>query len=48
MKKITEYFKAEELLSINALAQQLKNELFPKSADVFEIVLACVHFILED
>ena len=45
MKKITEYFTAEELLSINALAQQLKNELFPKSADVFELVFADVLFI---
>ena len=45
MKQITEYFKAEELLSINALAQQLKNELFPKSADVFELVFADALFI---
>lgn len=45
MKKITEYFTAEELLSINALAQQLKNELFPKSVDVFELVFADVLFI---
>ena len=45
MKKITEYFTAEELLVINALAQQIKNELFPKSADVFELVFADVLFI---
>ena len=45
MKKITEYFTAEELLSINALAQQLKNELFPKSANVFELVFADALFI---
>lgn len=45
MKKITEYFTAEELLSINALAQQLKNELFPKSVDVFELVFADALFI---
>ena len=45
MKKITGYFTAEELLNINTLAQQLKNELFPKSADVFELVFADVLFI---
>ena len=45
MKKITEYFTAEEMLNINVLAQQLKNELFPKSADVFELVFADVLFI---
>ena len=45
MKKITEYFTAEEMLNINVLAQQIKNELFPKSADVFELVFADVLFI---
>lgn len=45
MKKITGYFTAEELLNINTLAQQLKNELFPKSADVFELVFADALFI---
>ena len=45
MKKITEYFTAEEMLNINVLAQQIKNELFPKSADAFELVFADVLFI---
>ena len=45
MKKITEYFTAEEMLNINVLAQQIKNELFPKSEDVFELVFADVLFI---
>ena len=45
MKKITEYFTAEEMLNINVLAQQIKNELFPKSADVFELVFADALFI---
>lgn len=45
MKKITEYFTAEEMLNINVLAQQIKNELFPESADVFELVFADVLFI---
>ena len=31
MKKITEYFKAEELLSINALAQYLKDKYFKEN-----------------
>ena len=45
MKKITEYFTAEEMLNINVLAQQIKNELFPKSADVFFLFFADVLFI---
>ena len=44
MKKITEYFTAEEMLNINVLAQQLKNKYFEKE-DVFELVFADVLFI---
>ena len=44
MKKITEYFTAEEMLNINVLAQQLKNKYFEKE-DVFELVFADVFFI---
>ena len=44
MKKITEYFTAEELLVINALAEHLKNKYFEKE-DVFELVFADVIFI---
>ena len=44
MKKITEYFTAEELLVINALAEHLKNKYFEKE-DVFELVFADVLFI---
>ena len=44
MKKITEYFTAEELLVINALAEHLKNKYFEKE-NVFELVFADVLFI---
>ena len=44
MKKITEYFTAEEMLNINVLAQQLKNKYFEKE-DVFELVFADALFI---
>ena len=44
MKKITEYFTAEELLSINALAEHLKNKYFEKE-NVFELIFADVLFI---
>ena len=44
MKKITEYFKAEEMFIIDVLAQQLKNKYFEKE-DVFELVFADVLFI---
>ena len=44
MKKITEYFTAEELLSINALAQCLKDKYF-KNENIFELVFADVLFI---
>ena len=45
MKKITEYFTAEELLSINALAQCLKDKYFKENENVFELVFADVLFI---
>ena len=45
MKKITEYFKAEELLSINALAQCLKDKYFKENENAFELVFADVLFI---
>ena len=44
MKKITEYFTAEELLVINALAEHLKNKYFEKE-NVFELIFADVLFI---
>ena len=44
MKKITEYFTAEEMLNINVLAEHLKNKYFEKE-DVFELVFADVLFI---
>ena len=44
MKKITEYFTAEDLLGINALAQCLKNKYFEKE-NVFELIFADVLFI---
>ena len=44
MKKITEYFTAEEMFYIDILAQQLKNKYFEKE-DVFELVFADVLFI---
>lgn len=45
MKKITEYFTAEELLSINALAQCLKDKYFKENENAFELVFADVLFI---
>ena len=45
MKKITEYFKAEEMLSINALAQCLKDKYFKENENTFELVFADVLFI---
>ena len=45
MKKITEYFTAEELLSINALAQCLKGKYFKKNENTFELVFADALFI---
>ena len=45
MKKITEYFTAEELLSINALAQCLKEKYFKENENAFELVFADVLFI---
>ena len=45
MKKITEYFKAEELLSINALAQCLKDKYFKENENAFELVFADALFI---
>ena len=45
MKKITEYFTAEELLSINALAQYLKDKYFKEHEKAFELVFADVLFI---
>ena len=45
MKKITEYFTAEELLSINALAQYLKDKFFKENEKAFELVFADVLFI---
>ena len=45
MKKITEYFTAEELLSINALAQCLKGKYFKENKNTFELVFADVLFI---
>ena len=45
MKKITEYFTAEELSSINALAQCLKDNYFKENEKVFELVFADVLFI---
>ena len=44
MKKITEYFTAEEMSIIDVLAKQLKNKYFEKE-DVFELVFADVLFI---
>ena len=44
MKKITEYFTAEELLVIDALAEHLKNKYFEKK-NVFELIFADVLFI---
>ena len=40
MKKITEYFTAAELLSINALAQCLKEKYFKENENAFELVFA--------
>lgn len=45
MKKITEYFTAEELLSINALAQCLKDKYFKENENAFELVFADALFI---
>ena len=45
MKKITGYFTAEELLSINALAQCLKGKYFKENKNTFELVFADVLFI---
>ena len=45
MKKITEYFTAEELLSINALAQCLKDKYFKENKNTFELVFADALFI---
>ena len=45
MKKITEYFTAEELLSINALAGHLKEKYFKENENAFELVFADVLFI---
>ena len=45
MKKITEYFTAEELLSINAIAQCLKDKYFKENENAFELVFADVLFI---
>lgn len=44
MKKITEYFTAEEIFNFDVLAKQLKNKYFEKE-DVFELVFADVLFI---
>ena len=45
MKKITEYFTAEELLVINALAEHLKEKYFKENENAFELVFADVIFI---
>ena len=45
MKKITEYFTAEELLSINAIAQYLKEKYFKENEKAFELVFADALFI---
>ena len=45
MKKITEYFTAVELLSINALAQCLKDKYFKENEKAFELVFADTLFI---
>ena len=45
MKKITEYFTAEELLGINALAQYLKEKYFKENENAFELAFADVLFI---
>ena len=45
MKKITEYFTAEELLGINALAQYLKEKYFKENENVLELVFADALFI---
>ena len=45
MKKITEYFTAEELLVINALAEHLKEKYFKEDENAFELVFADVLFI---
>ena len=45
MKKITEYFTAEELLSINALAQYLKEKYFKENKNALELVFADALFI---
>ena len=45
MKKITEYFTVEELLSINALAQYLKDKYFKESENAFELIFADALFI---
>ena len=45
MKKITEYFTAEELLVINVLAEHLKDKYFKENENAFELVFADVLFI---
>ena len=45
MKKITEYFTAEELLGINALAQYLKEKYFKENENALELVFADALFI---
>ena len=45
MKKITEYFTAEEMLNINALAEHLKDKYFKENENAFELVFADALFI---
>ena len=45
MKKITEYFTAEELLGIGVLAEHLKEKYFRENEDVYELIFADTLFI---
>ena len=45
MKKITEYFTAEELFGINALAKYLKEKYFKENENALELVFADALFI---
>ena len=45
MKKITEYFTAEDLSGIGVLAEHLKEKYFRENEDVYELIFADALFI---